>query len=69
MKTREKGVLPDSRIYFHIPKEHDRRVFLTLGSSGYFYCDENYRVIRNNYAAPLETKFLKHISRLFYKPV
>jgi AraC-like DNA-binding protein len=49
MKTREKGVLPDSRIYFHIPKEHDRKVFLTLGSSGYFYCDENYRVVRNDY--------------------
>jgi AraC-like DNA-binding protein len=49
MKVHERGVLSDANIYFHIPKEQDRKMFLTLGSSGYYFCDDTYRVIRNNY--------------------
>jgi AraC-like DNA-binding protein len=51
VKVRERGVLPASNIYFHIPKENDRKLFLTLGSSGYYFCDDTYRVVRNDYGA------------------
>jgi AraC-like DNA-binding protein len=49
MKLHERGVLPQSNIYFHTPKEHDRKIFLTPSSSGYYFCDETYRVTRDNY--------------------
>jgi AraC-like DNA-binding protein len=49
MKLHERGVLPQSNIYFHTPKEHDRRMFLTPHSSGYYFCDEAYRVTRDSY--------------------
>jgi AraC-like DNA-binding protein len=49
VKVHERGVLPESNIYFHIPKENDRKMFLTLGSSGYYFCNDTYRVVRNNY--------------------
>jgi AraC-like DNA-binding protein len=49
MKLHERGVLPQSNIYFHTPKEHDRKMLLTVSSSGHYFCDETYRVVRNNY--------------------
>ncbi|MDR3338170.1 MAG: AraC family transcriptional regulator [Treponema sp.] len=53
MKVRERGVRPESNIYFHIPKAHNRKMFLIPSSSGYFFCDETYRVSRNNYSGYL----------------
>ena len=50
MKLYERGVLPESNIYFHIPKEHNRKVFLTPKSCGYFFCDSSYRVTRDKYS-------------------
>lgn len=49
MKLHERGVLSQSNIYFHTPKERDRKMFLTPSSSGYYFCDENYRVTRDSY--------------------
>ncbi|MDR2480376.1 MAG: AraC family transcriptional regulator [Treponema sp.] len=49
MKVHERGVLPESNIYFHIPKKQDRQMFLTLGSSGYYFCDGTYLVERESY--------------------
>ena len=50
MKLREKGVLPESNIYFHTPKENNRKVLLTPKSCGYFFCDDNYKVMRDKYS-------------------
>jgi AraC-like DNA-binding protein len=53
MKVRERGVLPESNIYFHTPKVQNRKVFLIPSSSGYFFCDETYRVARDSYSGYL----------------
>jgi AraC-like DNA-binding protein len=53
MKLHERGVLPESNIYWHTPKEHDRKVFLTLNSCGYYFCDDEYKVSRENYGGSL----------------
>ena len=50
MKLNERGVLPESNIYFHIPKEYNLKVFLTLKSCGYYFCDNLYRVERDKYS-------------------
>ena len=50
MKLDEKGVLPESNIYFHTPKEYNRKVFLTVKSSGHYYCDNNYKVDRGKFS-------------------
>jgi AraC-like DNA-binding protein len=50
MKLNEKGVLPESNIYFYTPKENSRKLFLTPKSAGYYFCDDNYTVIRNKYS-------------------
>jgi AraC-like DNA-binding protein len=49
VRLHERGVLPQSTIYFHTPKEQDRKMFLTPSSSGYYFCDETYRVARDSY--------------------
>jgi AraC-like DNA-binding protein len=53
VKVRERGVLPESNIYFHTPKAQNRKMFLIPSSSGYFFCDESYRVFRNSYSGYL----------------
>jgi AraC-like DNA-binding protein len=62
MKLREKGVLPESNVYFHIPKENDRKVLLTPNSCGFYTCDDNYKVSRERYCGYLlhdDTYFAK----------
>ena len=56
VNIREKGVLPESKIYFHIPKESDRKMFLTPSSSGRFFCDETYQVVRDHYGGYIRNK-------------
>jgi hypothetical protein len=50
MKLHERGVLPESNIYFHVPNEHDRKVILTPHSCGYYFCDDSYKVVRDKYS-------------------
>jgi len=50
MKLIEKGVSPESNIYFHIPKEYNLKVFLTLKSCGYYFCDSSYNVARDKFS-------------------
>ena len=50
MKLNERGVLPESNIYFHIPTENNRKVFLTPKSCGYYFCDSSYKVAREKYS-------------------
>ncbi|MDR0497230.1 MAG: AraC family transcriptional regulator [Treponema sp.] len=50
MKLKERGVLPESNIYFHIPKEYNRKVFLTPKSCGHYLCDSTYKVTRDKFS-------------------
>ncbi|GHV80977.1 hypothetical protein AGMMS49944_27680 [Spirochaetia bacterium] len=49
MKIRERGVKPQSSIYFHTPNEVDRKLFLFPTSCGHYFCDAQYRVYRERY--------------------
>jgi AraC-like DNA-binding protein/mannose-6-phosphate isomerase-like protein (cupin superfamily) len=51
MKLYERGVMPESNIYFHIPKEQNRIIFLTPNSCGYYFCDSSYKANREKYSA------------------
>ena len=61
MKLHEKGVLPESNAYFHTPKEYNRKVFLTVKSSGYYFCDNNYKVNRDKYDGYLFPEYSPNI--------
>lgn len=50
MKLKERGVSPESNIFFHIPKEPNLKVFLTVKSCGHYYCDNSYKVARENFS-------------------
>jgi len=64
MKLSERGVLPESNIYFHIPKEHNRKVFLTPKSCGHFFCDSLYNVARE-----MNTGYSIQRGTLFWDPI
>ncbi|MDR1580623.1 MAG: AraC family transcriptional regulator [Synergistaceae bacterium] len=49
MKVSEKGVKPESNVYFHTPGEESLRLFLYPICCGHFFCDGNYLVERDNY--------------------
>lgn len=49
MHIREKGVLENSRIYFHTPSNIAKSLFFYMISAGEFYCNENYRVERETF--------------------
>jgi AraC-like DNA-binding protein len=49
MKVSEKGVMPESNIYFHTPGEESLRLFLYPICCGHFFCDGDYLVDRDNY--------------------
>ena len=49
MKVSEKGVMPESNIYFHTPGEESLRLFFYPICCGRFFCDEDYIVKRDNY--------------------
>ena len=51
MKIREEGVLPESNIYFYTPGETDLKLFFVSTSCGHYFCDDKYRVTRNNYGS------------------
>ncbi|MDR1160277.1 MAG: AraC family transcriptional regulator [Syntrophomonadaceae bacterium] len=59
MKVRERGVLPESNIYFYTPREEDLKLFLVATSCGHYFCDDKYQVIRDNYESFL-LFFVKH---------
>ncbi|NLV59858.1 MAG: AraC family transcriptional regulator [Clostridiales bacterium] len=51
MKIIERGVLPNSEVYFHTASEAARRMYFYLRCTGHFYCDENYAVNRQSYSS------------------
>jgi hypothetical protein len=51
MKVRERGVLPESNIYFYTPREEDLKLFLVATSCGHYFCDDKYHVVRDNYGS------------------
>jgi len=61
MKIHERGVLPESNIYFHIPNENDRKLILTPHSCGYYFCDDSYKVVREKYSGSFLEKKTKYI--------
>jgi AraC family transcriptional regulator len=59
MKIIEKGVLQQSKIYFHTPSEFAKKALYCLHDSGIFYCDNKYiveREVYNNYLIMLIKK-------------
>ncbi|MCM3654397.1 AraC family transcriptional regulator [Metabacillus litoralis] len=49
MRISEKGVLDQSKIFFHIPSEFAKKALYCLHDSGLFYCNDKYFVERDNY--------------------
>jgi AraC family transcriptional regulator len=49
MYTIEKGVLNNSSAYFHTPGNLAKSMFFYLTCAGHFYCDNNYRVEREDH--------------------
>ncbi len=49
MTVNEKGVLPDSRIYFYTPSNLALSMFYYLQCAGEFYCNGDYMVKRNDF--------------------
>lgn len=43
------GILPNSQIFFHTPKEADKDIFLYPTCAGLYECGNNYYVNRNSY--------------------
>jgi AraC family transcriptional regulator len=49
MYTIEKGVLDNSYIYFNSPSATAKPIFYYINSVGHFFCDNNYKVSRENF--------------------
>ena len=49
----EKGVLPQSKMFFHSPSEFSRKALFHLIYSGTFYCTNEYIVERDNWSSYL----------------
>ena len=49
MKVKERGVMPESNIYFNTPGEEGLKLFLYPICCGHFICGNDYRVNRTNY--------------------
>ncbi|MDR3338275.1 MAG: AraC family transcriptional regulator [Treponema sp.] len=49
MRVHEKGVLPESNLYFHTPSETDRKLLLIPSSCGHYFCNDTYHVARVDY--------------------
>lgn len=49
MTIHEKGVLENSRMYFHTPSNIAKSLFFYMICAGEFYCNENYRVERKTF--------------------
>ncbi|KAA9016980.1 AraC family transcriptional regulator [Niallia endozanthoxylica] len=45
----EKGVLPQSKMFFHMPSEFAKKALFHLIYSGFFYCTKEYIVERDNW--------------------
>lgn len=49
MRIKEKGVLPESEVYFHTASETARKMFFYLRCTGRYWCDDQYAVQRQSY--------------------
>ena len=49
MKVHERGVMPESDVYFHTPGEEGLRLFLFPICCGRYFCGGEYRVSRDSY--------------------
>ncbi|MBQ2935279.1 MAG: helix-turn-helix transcriptional regulator [Lachnospiraceae bacterium] len=53
MKCNEKGTVGESAYYFFSPSEMFREYYCHMLLCGHFYCNENYRIVREGNASPL----------------
>ncbi|WP_176585621.1 AraC family transcriptional regulator [Priestia megaterium] len=67
MKISEKGVLHQSKIFFHIPSEFAKKALYCLHDSGLFYCDDKYCIERENYSNYLIMLIRKGSMTIRYK--
>lgn len=49
MKQIGPGILPASEIYFSSPSQKAKKLYYNVLCAGHFYCDNNYRLVRDNY--------------------
>lgn len=49
MKQIGTGILPESEIYFCSPSEKAKKLYYNVLCAGHFYCDSNYRLVRESY--------------------
>ncbi|MDO4381395.1 MAG: AraC family transcriptional regulator, partial [Clostridia bacterium] len=58
MKSREKGVLKKSEVYFSSPSQTAKKLYFYPISSGHFFCVDGYHLVRKNYDSLLITHIL-----------
>ncbi len=58
MKSNETGVLPKSEIYFSSPSPTAKKLYFHPISTGHFFCEKNYHLIRENYDSLLVTHII-----------
>lgn len=49
MKQIGPGILSQSEIYFSSPSQKAKKLYYNVLCAGHFYCDKNYRLVRDNY--------------------
>ncbi|MDR9795083.1 AraC family transcriptional regulator [Aeribacillus pallidus] len=63
----EKGVLPKSKMFFHMPSNFSKKALFYLIYSGTFYCTNEYLVERNNWNSYLFMHVRKGKMRIKYE--
>lgn len=53
MKQIGPGILPQSEIYFSSPSQKAKKLYYNVLCAGHFYCDKNYRLVRESYDSVL----------------
>lgn len=59
VKSTEMGVLNKSDLYFSSPSQTAKKLYYYATSSGHFFCEKNYHLIRDNYDSLLITHIIK----------
>ncbi len=59
MKSKETGVLSRSEIYFSSPSPTAKKLYFHPISTGHFFCEKNYHLIRDNYDSILVTHIIE----------
>lgn len=66
MKTKEKGILSESDVFFVTPSNQSLKLFHYVTSTGHFYYEDTYNLSRETFNSYLLMYIVKGSARIFY---